>query len=129
MSIAGDLEDIGDIYFQMSKTIGKKIQEKIYLIPEQRNNLLKMLNKVDKAFNIMNDNLENGSKNFSLGNAYEIENEINLFRDELRNSHLKGIEKNEYSVKSGLIYSDLFFSCEKIGDHIINVSEGLKGEV
>ena len=113
----------------MSKTIDKKIQEKIYLIPEQRNNLLKMLNKVDKAFNIMNDNLENGSKNFSLGNAYEIENEINLFRDELRNSHLKGIEKNEYSVKSGLIYSDLFFSCEKIGDHIINVSEGLKGEV
>ena len=31
MSIAGDLEDIGDIYFQMSKTIDKKIQEKIYL--------------------------------------------------------------------------------------------------
>ena len=129
MSIAGDLENIGDIYFQMSKTIDKKIQEKIYLIPEQRNNLLKMLNKVEKAFDIMNANLEKGSSNIEIDDAYEIEKNINSFRDKLRNSHLKSIEKNEYGVKSGLIYSDLFFNCEKIGDHIINVNEGLKGEI
>ena len=129
MSIAGDLENIGDIYFQMSKTIDKKIQEKIYLIPEQRNNLLKMLDMVNNAFNIMNTNLEKGANNIIIEDAYDMENKINSYRDKLRNNHLKSIEKNEYSVKSGLIYSDLFFNCEKIGDHIINVNEGLKGEI
>ncbi|HNR56771.1 MAG TPA: hypothetical protein PKJ19_16505, partial [Flavobacteriales bacterium] len=44
-------------------------------------------------------------------------------------SHLKSIEAGDYNVKSGLIYNDLFSSCEKVGDHVINVSEALAGEV
>jgi phosphate:Na+ symporter len=42
---------------------------------------------------------------------------------------LKSIESGAYNVKSGLIYNDLFSSCEKIGDHVINVSEAMAGEM
>ena len=129
LSIAGDLEDIGDIYFQMSKTLERKKEGKIYFIPKQRNNILKMIENVDSAFLTMVSNLEKGPIKVSVNEAIEKEKVINEFRDKLRNAHLKSVEKNDYSIQSGLIYSDLYSSLEKVGDHIINVSEGINGQV
>jgi len=56
-----------------------------------------------------------------------LEQLINKRRDELREAHLKSIEAGDYNVRSGLVYSDLFSSCEKVGDHVINVSEAATG--
>jgi phosphate:Na+ symporter len=42
---------------------------------------------------------------------------------------LENAEKGEYKFQSGILYNDIFSSCEKIGDHIINVSEAVAGEV
>ena len=129
LSIAGDLEDIGDIYFQMSKTLERKKEGKIYFIPKQRNNILKMIENIDSAFSTMVSNLEKGPIKVNVNEAIEKEKAINEFRDKLRNAHLKSVEKNDYSIQSGLIYSDLYSSLEKVGDHIINVSEGINGQV
>ncbi len=43
--------------------------------------------------------------------------------------HLKKIEIGEYDVISGIIYIDLVASIEKIGDHIINVTEAITGKI
>jgi Na+/phosphate symporter len=32
-------------------------------------------------------------------------------------------------MNSGMIYSDLFSSLEKVGDHVINVSEAVAGKI
>ena len=56
-SIVNDLERIGDIYYQMSKAIERKDEQKIWFIPEQRDSLIDMLKLVDNAFSIMVDNL------------------------------------------------------------------------
>ena len=129
LGIAGDLETIGDIYYQISKNIERKINERIYFIPEQRNKILKMLEKLDVAYNIMIENLESDYTKVKTQEALDAEKEINQYRNKLRKEHLKSTEKSEYNIRSGMIYSDLFSSCEKIGDHIINVSEGIVGEV
>lgn len=128
LSINNDLERIGDIFFQMSKTIERKDQEKIWFTPEQRNNLLELHDIIDEAFNIMKENMENEPPSVDLVKAVEVENKINTKRDEIRKQHLENIENKEYNVKSGMIYNDLFSSLEKIGDHIINVSEALAGK-
>jgi phosphate:Na+ symporter len=39
------------------------------------------------------------------------------------------MQKEDYNMKSGMIYSDLFSSLEKVGDHVINVSEAVAGEI
>jgi phosphate:Na+ symporter len=58
LSITNDLERIGDIYYQMSKTIERKDENKIYFLPEQRENLNKMLDMLlIKLLLIMNTNL------------------------------------------------------------------------
>ncbi len=129
LSITNDLERIGDIYYQMSKTIERKDDNKIYFLPEQRENLNNMLDAIDKAFKEMNTNLNAEYGHISIDNAKKYEREIDQIRNSLRKSYLEQAEKGEFKFQTGIIYNDLFSSCEKVGDHIINVSEAVAGEI
>ena len=62
LSIINDLESIGDIYYSLSKSVERKIENKIYFIPSQRNNIMEMLNIIDDIFESMNKNFEKLSK-------------------------------------------------------------------
>jgi phosphate:Na+ symporter len=129
LGIIGELERIGDIFYQMSKNLEHKSEQKIWFSPEQNYYLEQMLETLDKAFIIMCDNLKKDYEKVNLSKAYDIEEEVNHLRNTMKKDHLLGLEKGEYNVKSGLIYSDLYNSCEKIGDHIINVSESVAGKI
>ena len=129
MSITNDLERIGDIYYQMSKAIERKDKEKLWISPEQRQNLKQMGKLVDKAFEIMIANLQKPKKDLDLDAAERQEKEINECRDKLRSEQFNQMDGQNYNSKSGIIYNDLFSSLEKVGDHIINVSQALAGRV
>ena len=129
LSIVGDLERVGDIFYQMSKTIERQREGKHYFTPEQRNNILEMLSKVENSMKIMNENLDKEYDQVFLVPADEAETAINELRDELRRAHLKSIEVGDYNIQSGMHYSDLYSSSEKIGDHVINVTEAVVGKV
>ncbi len=129
LSTTNDLERVGDIFYQMGKTLEKKEQEKIYFTPEQREGLNDMLDLVEKAFDVMNANLEASYGSITMDAAIESEKNINELRNKLRKKHLKMIEKGDFHMQGALMYSNLFSSMEKVGDHIINVTEALVGEV
>ncbi|HRH71054.1 MAG TPA: Na/Pi cotransporter family protein [Flavobacteriales bacterium] len=129
LAIISDLERVGDIFFQMSRLLDRKHEERLWFTPEQRSNLQELLGLLDHAFSVMQKNLDAEDGRVSIDEAVEAEQLINQKRDQLRRAHLKSIETGDYNVKSGLVYNDLFSSCEKVGDHVINVSEALAGEI
>lgn len=122
LNISTDLERIGDIFYQISKTLERKDGNKIYFSPEQRNGINKMLKTIDEAFDIMNQNLNADYGAVNLDKAINKEREINQLRDQLREEHLEQIHAGD-NMDNALIFSDLFSSLEKVGDHIVNVSE------
>jgi phosphate:Na+ symporter len=128
LSIVGDLERIGDIYYQMSKAIERKIEKKIWFTPEQRKNILDMFEMVESALKTMNENLASSYGSVVLDKAKEKETALNKFRKTIRKEHFVSVEKGDYNFASATIYADLFNSLEKVGDHTINVSEGITGE-
>ncbi len=128
-SIANDLERVGDIYYQMSLNLIRKQEEKIWFLPEQRQGLVEMSELIERAFQKMMDNFEKPLEKVDIKGAEQIEELINEKRNELRNIHLQGLQNEDYNMRSGLIYNDLFSSYERIGDHIINVSEALAGKI
>ncbi len=130
LNICNDLERIGDIYYQMSKTVEQKIEAKSYFVPEQREGLNKMIGLVDKALSNMIKNLSTPIyEKVDMEQAQSIEREINECRDELKNNNLKSLGSPEYNVQSAMIFNNLFSSLERIGDHIINVTESIVGEI
>jgi len=129
LSITNDLERIGDIYFQMGKAFEKKDDKKRYFTPEQRAGLNDLNKKVTQAFNIMIQNLDSEYGTISMEDAREKEREINQLRTSLKKEHHTSMKSPEYNMQSAMIYSDLFSSYEKVGDHIINVSEAVAGEI
>lgn len=128
-SIVNDLERIGDIFFQISKTIERKDEKKIYFIPEQRNSLIDMFKLLDKSFDVMVDNLSADWDGVSVESANICENAINKKRDEMRKEHFDNINKKDANMESGMIFSNLFSNCEKVGDHVINVTEAITGMI
>lgn len=128
LSISNDLERIGDIIFQMSMDYGGMIDDNVSFSKKQVASINEMLDAIDDAFSVMSSNLHDDYKKVTIAEAFEKEATINHTKRRLQKRHLKKMENNEYDVKSGSIYKDFFYSCEKVGDHIINVTEAITGE-
>ena len=129
LSMIGDLERIGDIYYQVSKTIESKHEKRIWFSPEHRQKLVNLANLVDEAFDIMMENLSENYSNVTIQKAIEKEKEINKLRNQIRKQHLEDIGSGKYDTVTATFYSNIFHSLEKVGDHIINVTEGLTGDI
>lgn len=129
LSITNDLERIGDLYFQISKSLEKKESDKIYFTPEQRKGINEMLSLVKAALDLMKINLNGEYNKVELTRAQSAEKEINQLRNKLRNKYLKMMEEGDIPLESSLMYGNLFTTLEKIGDHIFNISEAVAGKI
>lgn len=126
-SMINDLERIGDIYYQMSKTFERMQAEDTKLTEESMDGIRKMLDLIHEAIRNVRDNLELDKEDIDLEKAMEIENAINNYRDELLDYHYKQLENNVYSNKVGFVFLDYLNRLEKIGDHLFNVNEAIAG--
>ena len=95
LRIIVNLERIGDIYFQLSKTIERKNENNVWFNPEQRNNIVKMFDLLEEALQNMCDNLSTNYEEVSIIKANELEVRINDYRTMLRKKHFESVEKGE----------------------------------
>ncbi|MGM0505579.1 MAG: Na/Pi cotransporter family protein [Bacteroidota bacterium] len=128
-SIINDLERIGDLYFQMSKTYEQMKSEELTLPDSAVEEIAKMLNLVHQALQLTRSNLQvESDEEVDLRGAIDFENRINDLRDRLKNAHYERLEEGVYKSKEGVIYLDFLARLEKIGDHILNVNEAMAGK-
>jgi len=129
-NICNDMERIGDIFYQLAKSIEDKMERKIYFIPEQRNKLNDLIEIVERAFLEMNTNLNKTSYDeVTLHACYDLEEEINIQRNSMRKYNQENIGKNNYDPRASMIFTNLFSSLERVGDHIVNINESAAGEI
>ncbi|MEX0722179.1 MAG: Na/Pi cotransporter family protein [Balneolaceae bacterium] len=126
-SMINDLERVGDIYYQMSKTFERMQSEGTELTEESMEGIGKMLDLIHEAIRHVRENLERDSENIDLKKAMKIETAINSYRDELLEYHYSQLEDNVYSNKVGFVFLDYLNRLEKIGDHLFNVNEAIAG--
>ncbi len=122
--VAHDFERIGDTYERIGKALQRKQDDKIWINPSQRSNILSLFNEVNKGFELLIENLQ--SSNVNIQDAIKIEESINMLRNRFRKEYFQTLEENDHNIKGGLLYSDLFTSLEKIGDHILKITHHIK---
>jgi len=120
--IVDELESIADSIYHCSVSLFQKCEQRVWFTPEMNQDLSKMISLTDAAMQHMLKVLEmdNVSEN-ALNKAYNIEDEINNYRNQLRNSMLDAIERKDFEFQQNTYFMQLINECEKIGDYIINV--------
>lgn len=127
LMVVNHLETIGDIFFQMSKSVERKTKKKLWFDQQQRDELNDIYQLVLRVMEVMTANLEKPVKELSLAEAVELEKQVNELRHRLRTRNFKRIEKGKVKLEAGLIYNDLVSGYEKICDNALLVSEALTG--
>lgn len=123
--IVDNLESIGDQNYQLAKMIDGKNNANIVFSEEMDKNLAGMFELVEEALNIMIHNLELVYNTVEINEALDMEFKINKYRDVLRVKHLEDIDNKVYKYSDGIYYSGIYSILEKMGDHIINVTESI----
>lgn len=129
LNICNDLERIGDIYYQIAKTIDQKIETKAYFTPDQQININEMIDKVGEAFQFMTTNLKVPYQKVDKASAVAIEKEIDELKKKLRQHNNSKLNSKHYRLDSAMIYINLASALEDVGNHIMNVTEAIIGEI
>ena len=130
VNICNDLERIGDLFYQIGKSYEKSLEENFVFDEDQKEGLDNLLDLIEKAFEVMNNNLNQKSyDSVSIAKAKAVEKEINDTRDNLKEFNLTQIGKPEYNIQSSMLFTNLFTMIEKVGDHIMNINEAIVGEI
>ena len=86
-----------------------------------------MMELTDQALEQMNSLLTGRKESYDVNRSFNIENEINNYRNQLKSQNINDINNHLYSYAVGTIYMDLINECEKLGDYVVNVVEARMG--
>ncbi len=125
LTITGKVENIADECFKMARVIENKNNQKAWFTQEQRNNLFEIFELVEEALKTMTHNLSHPDQ-ADLKKAESLEEAINDKRRALVEQHLADLRAGKYHISAGNFYQQLLVYSEKIGDHVIDVSEALQ---
>ncbi len=126
LRIVSELESVGDANYNLSRYIRHKHESNIQYVEDQDKNVEMMLYLVSGAEAKMVEALEhNKIADDVFLDMTNAENEINNFRDELKNKNMQDITDHVYDYSTGVNYMDIVLELEKMADYIINVDEAV----
>ncbi len=123
-----ELESIGDACYNMARTINRKYtQKQDHFTEQQYSHLHQMMGLADNALTQMNHLMGGRKESYDVNRTFNIENEINNFRNQLKAQNIVDINNHSYTYAEGTVYMDLVNECEKLGDYVVNVVEARMG--
>jgi phosphate:Na+ symporter len=123
-----ELESIGDACFNMARTISRKYNGKEdHFNEKQYEHIYQMMELTMQSLTEMNKLLRGRREGYDVNRTFNIEHEINNFRNQLKSQNINDVNNHEYTYAVGTIYMDIINECEKLGDYVVNVVEARMG--
>ncbi|MBR4837087.1 MAG: Na/Pi cotransporter family protein [Bacteroidales bacterium] len=119
----GELESIGDSCYNLARTINQKHTKNEHFTDAQKEHIHYMFELCNRALAHMQKVLDDDQGVVDTNESLNIENEINNYRNQLKESNINDINEHMYNYQAGIQYMDIINECEKLGDYVINVVE------
>ena len=119
-----EIESIGDSCYNLARTINRKRQTNQDFTEKQYEHIHFMMKLTDDALAQMIVVVEKPEhQSIDINKSFNIENEINNYRNQLKNQNILDVNNKEYDYQMGVYYMDIIAECEKLGDYVGNVVE------
>lgn len=119
-----EIESIGDSCYNLARTINRKRQTNQDFTEKQYEHIHFMMNMTAEALSQMILVIEKPEQHsIDVNKSFNIENEINNYRNQLKNQNILDVNNKEYDYQMGVYYMDIIGECEKLGDYVVNVVE------
>ena len=122
-----EIESIGDSCYNIARTINRKMSGKEDFTEKQYEHIQQMFELTDDSLTQMIVMLSGRKDRLDINRSFNIENEINNYRDQLKSQNINDMSSHEYTYAMGTAYMDIICECEKLGDYVINVVEARMG--
>ena len=122
-----EIESIGDSCYNIARTINRKMSGKEDFTEKQYEHIEQMFELTDDSLTQMIVMLSGRKDRLDINRSFNIENEINNYRDQLKSQNINDMSSHEYTYAMGTAYMDIICECEKLGDYVINVVEARMG--
>ena len=121
-----EIESIADSCNNMARSIKRRNEFKSIFTDEQNHNVDQMLALTEKALHRMIEILKKSELvRDDVNPSYNIENEINNYRNQLKIHHVEDINNKKYQYQDGVYYMDIIGEAEKLGDYVLNVVQAV----
>lgn len=122
-----EIESIGDSCYNIARNISRKFKGKEDFTESQYEHLHQMFELTDDSLTQMNIMLSGRKDKLDVNRSFNIENEINNYRNQLKSQNINDVNSHEYTYAIGTMYMDIICECEKLGDYVINAVEARMG--
>ncbi|MDO4194793.1 MAG: PhoU domain-containing protein, partial [Prevotellaceae bacterium] len=122
-----EIESIGDSCYNLARTLSRRKQSPENFNEKQESHIQQMFNLVNDALTQMNIMLTGRKAMLDVNRSFNIENEINNYRTQLKNQNINDVNNHVYTYAVGTMYMDIINECEKLGDYVVNVVEARMG--
>ena len=123
-----ELESIGDSCYNLARTINRKfVNKQEHFTDKQYERLYQMIALTNQALTNMNMLMAGRKEDYDINLTFNLENEINNFRNQLKAQNISDVNNHEYTYAEGTTYIDLVNECEKLADYVVNVVEARMG--
>ena len=122
-----EIESIGDSCFNIARTLNRRFKGKEDFITSQYEHMHQMMELTDNALTQMNITLVGHKGENDANLSFNIENEINNYRNQLKSQNINDVNNHLYTYAIGTMYMDIIQECEKLGDYVVNVVEARMG--
>ncbi len=124
--IISELESVGDSGFNIARILQRRNIHNMKFDEAMIKKLNYMIELLEIGFDAMIFNLKKGYTQINdIANAQDVEQDINEYRNNLKEEHLLNLENKTYNYLTGVYYMDLVNECEHVGDFMINISEAI----
>ena len=121
-----EIESIADSCNNLARSIKRRNEFKSEFTEEQNKHLDHMFELVSGALNRMNLILHKPELvHDDINPSYNIENEINNYRNQLKSRNIEDINNKLYQYQDGVYYMDMVSESEKLGDYVLNVVQAV----